>query len=106
MYHDTGRNTRCDLFRDIPVDVLRGLAITIMVGANLIPSLLVPPAPFWLRLVSSIAAPLFIFLSGMMVALSCRLRHHTLSYFLLRGGFVIGIGALIELVRAGFGPFH
>jgi uncharacterized membrane protein len=105
VYHDTGRNTRCDLFRDIPVDVLRGLAITIMVGANLIPALLAPPAPFWLRLVSSVAAPQFIFLSGMMVALSCRLRHHTLSYFLLRGGFVIGIAALIELFILGSVPF-
>ena len=92
-------------FRDIPVDLLRGLAITIMVGANLIPYLLAPPAPFWLRLVSSVAAPLFIFISGMMVALSCRTKHYTLSYFLLRGGFVIGIAAFLDLFVMGFVPF-
>ncbi len=92
-------------FRDIPVDLLRGLAITIMVGANLIPYLLAPPAPFWLRLVSSVAAPLFIFIAGMMVALSCRTKHYPLSYFLLRGGFVIGIAAFLDLFVMGFVPF-
>jgi len=92
-------------FRDVPVDVLRGLAITIMVGANLIPYLLISPAPFWLRLISSIAAPLFIFLSGMMVALSCRIKRHTFSYFLVRGGFVVVIAALLDLLANGIIPF-
>lgn len=92
-------------FRDVPVDVLRGLAITIMVAANLIPFLLQPPAPYWLRLVASVAAPLFIFLSGMMVALSCRMKNHTLSYFLLRGGFVVVVAALLDLLARGSVPF-
>jgi uncharacterized membrane protein len=91
-------------FRDIPVDLLRGLAITIMVGANLIPFLLQPPAPFWLRLAASAAAPLFIFLSGMMVALSCRMKNHTLSYFILRGGFVVVIAALLDILVRGSVP--
>ncbi|MDD1694585.1 MAG: heparan-alpha-glucosaminide N-acetyltransferase domain-containing protein [Methanoregula sp.] len=92
-------------FRDIPVDVLRGLAITIMVGANLIPHLLVPPAPFWLRFLSSVAAPLFIFLSGMMVALSCRMKRYTFSYFIRRGGFVILIAVFLDLFVLGTVPF-
>jgi uncharacterized membrane protein len=92
-------------FRDIPIDVLRGLAIMIMVGANLVPSLLAPPAPAWLRLLSSVAAPLFIFLSGMMVALSCCRKNYTLSYFLYRGGFVITIAAILDLVVQGSVPF-
>lgn len=92
-------------FRDISVDLLRGFAIAVMVGANLIPTLLIPPAPFWLRLLASIAAPLFIFLSGMMVALSCRKKRHPLSYFLLRGGVVICLAALLDLCVWGFLPF-
>jgi uncharacterized membrane protein len=92
-------------FRDVPVDLLRGFAITIMVAANLIPFLLQPPAPYWLRLVASVAAPLFIFLSGMMVALSCRMKNHTLSYFIIRGGFVVVVAALLDLLVRGSVPF-
>jgi uncharacterized membrane protein len=92
-------------FRDIPVDVLRGLAIILMVGANLIPYLLEPPVPFWLRLGASLAAPLFIFLSGMMVPLSCRTKQRSLSYFLMKGGLVFAIAALLDLLVWGFFPF-
>ena len=92
-------------FRDVSVDLLRGLAIAVMVAANLVPALLVPPAPFWLRVLASVAAPLFIFLSGMMVALSFRLKKHTCSYFLLRGGFVVLLGALLDLLARGAVPF-
>jgi len=63
----------------------------------MIPFLLVPPAPFWLRVLASVAAPLFIFLSGMMVALSFRLKKHTFSYFLIRGGFVVLLGVLMAM---------
>jgi uncharacterized membrane protein len=92
-------------FRDLSVDLLRGLAIAVMVAANLVPFLLVPPAPFWLRVIASVAAPLFIFLSGMMVALSFRKKNHTCSYFLLRGGFVVLLGALLDLLAWGVVPF-
>lgn len=92
-------------FRDRSVDLLRGLAITLMVCANLIPFLLIPPAPFWLRVMASVAAPLFIFLSGMMVALSFRMKKHPSSYFLCRGGFVILLGALLDLLARGAVPF-
>jgi len=92
-------------FRDIPVDILRGLAIAIMVGANLVPYLLLPPAPFWLRLAATIAAPLFVFLSGMMVTLSVRAKKYPFSYFLARGALVIAIAALLDLLAAGLVPF-
>ena len=92
-------------FRDLSVDLLRGLAIAIMVAANLIPFLLIPPAPFWLRVIASVAAPLFIFLSGMMVALSFCSKKHPFSYFLIRGGFVILLGALLDLLTRGLVPF-
>jgi uncharacterized membrane protein len=92
-------------FRDMSVDLLRGLAIAIMVAANLIPFLLVPPAPFWLRVIASVAAPLFIFLSGMMVALSFNQKRYRFSYFLLRGGIVVLLGALLDLLARGMIPF-
>jgi uncharacterized membrane protein len=76
-----------------------------MVGANLIPYLLEPPVPFWCRLLASLAAPLFIFISGMMVPLSCRTKKHDLSYFVVKGSFVIAIAALLDLVVWGFFPF-
>jgi len=92
-------------FRDIPVDVLRGFAIAVMVAANLVPSLLLPPAPFWLRLVSSVAAPLFIFLSGMMVALSCGRKSYTFLYFLRRGAIVTVIAAALDIFARDTMPF-
>jgi len=83
-------------FRDRPVDLLRGIAIVLMVGANTIPYLLLPPVPFAIRVLSSLAAPLFILLSGMMVALSCTQKRRPFSYFLVRGGMVILVAALLE----------
>ena len=83
-------------FRDRPVDLLRGIAIVLMVGANTIPYLLAPPVPFGIRVLSSLAAPLFILLSGMMVALSCTQKRRPFPYFLIRGGMVILVAALLE----------
>jgi uncharacterized membrane protein len=92
-------------FRDIPVDLLRGIAIVLMVGANTVPYLLLPPVPFAIRVLSSLAAPLFILLSGMMVALSRTRKQYPLSYFLIRGGLVILIAALLEAAVWGIVPF-
>ena len=87
-------------FRDIPVDLLRGIAITLMIGANTVPYLLLPPVPFAIR-VLSLAAPLFILLSGMMVTLSRSRKQYGLGYFLIRGALVIMIAAGLEAVAWG-----
>ncbi|HVP97584.1 heparan-alpha-glucosaminide N-acetyltransferase domain-containing protein [Methanoregula sp.] len=92
-------------FRDLPVDLLRGIAIVLMVGANTVPYLLLPPVPFALRVLASLAAPLFILLSGMMVALSRSRKPHKLSYFLVRGGLVILVAALLQSAVWGIVPF-
>ncbi len=92
-------------FRDIPVDIMRGLAITLMIGANLVPFFLEPPVPFWLRLIASLAAPLFIFLSGMMVPLSCQAKHRDLSYFLMKGALTVLIAGVLDLFVWGYFPF-
>lgn len=105
MVPDTVSTPSFAPFRDIPVDALRGFAIAVMVAANLVPSLLLPPPPFWLRLISSVAAPLFIFLAGMMVALSFGRKSYGLLYFLKRGAIVTGIAAVLDLFIRGMVPF-
>jgi uncharacterized membrane protein len=91
--------------RDIPVDLLRGVAIVLMVGANTVPYLLQPPVPFAVRFLSSLAAPLFILLAGMMVALSREKKQYPFSSFLIRGGLVILVAALLEAAVWGIVPF-
>lgn len=76
-----------------------------MIGANTIPFLLLPPAPFWMRIVSSIAAPLFIFIAGMMFALITGKKYYDLKYSLLRGGFIVLTAALLETLDLGIVPF-
>lgn len=51
--------TRCHF-----VDFLRGIAIIVMLQANIIPYINHLPSPLYLRLLYSLAAPIFIFLSG------------------------------------------
>jgi uncharacterized membrane protein len=52
------------------VDFMRTTAIFIMVIANAAPYIMETPNPNWLRLICSLAAPLFIFLSGFSFFLS------------------------------------
>jgi len=91
-------------FRDIPVDILRGLAITLMIMANLTPALFLPPAPGWYRFLSSLAAPLFIGLAGMMVALSRTGKGRSLTHIATRGGLVILAGAFLQLLVFDYVP--
>ena len=46
------------------IDFMRTIALVIMIIANSCPYVLNTPHPVWLRFISSLAAPLFIFLSG------------------------------------------
>jgi uncharacterized membrane protein len=56
------------------IDFLRSLAIIIMIFANSSPYIFQGPHPIWFRLFCSIAAPLFIFLSGYSFHLSFRIN--------------------------------
>ncbi len=91
--------------RDATIDIMRGLAVLMMVCGNLPTVLLVNPYPFWLVLVSAWAAPLFITISGMMVALTAQTKGHGVRYFLLRGAMLVIIGLLIEVFILGGSPF-
>lgn len=91
--------------RDMPVDVLRGGAIALMVMANMAPALLQPPAPGWFRFLATLAAPVFVILSGMMVALSRSGKGRTLGYIARRGGMVLLLAMFLDAAAGGIIPF-
>jgi len=84
------------------IDVLRGIAILLMIPANFAPYLAEPHA-VWYRIAGSFAAPMFITLSAGMVALQRGKR--SFGYYAKRGGCVILIGALIDWLLTGILPF-
>lgn len=91
--------------RDKTIDTLRGLAIFTMVAANMAALVLAEPHPFWFRLYGSFAAPLFILLAGMMVALTTQTKGHRLKYFVIRGVMIIAVGVLIDVLIWNIYPF-
>lgn len=97
------RHARLWYMRDITIDVTRGLAIFMMVAANTLPYLLMPPVPFPVRLYGTFAAPIFITLAGMMVALTK--ERHDFGYFLDRGAIIVLIGVLIDVFLWNIYPF-
>jgi uncharacterized membrane protein len=88
--------------RDLSVDTLRGIAIFIMIGANMVPYSLFEPHPLIERAYASFAAPLFVLLAGMMVSFGTRKGlskgHASIKPFLTKGGLLILIGALIDVL--------
>lgn len=84
------------------IDTLRGLAILLMIPANLSPYLTEPHA-MWFRILGSFAAPTFIMLSAGMIVL--RGEKHSLSYYLKRGGIVVGVGVLLDVFLWNIFPF-
>jgi uncharacterized membrane protein len=91
-------------FRDVPVDVLRGLAIAVMILANMSGALLLH-APDWYRFISSLAAPSFILLAGMMVALSRIGKGRSLAYMAARGGLTILVAVVLDTLILNIVPF-
>ncbi len=84
------------------IDTLRGLAIILMVPANLAPYF-AEPHPIWFRILGSFAAPTFIMLSAGMIVM--RGEKHNLSYYLKRGGIVLGVGMLLDMLLWKIFPF-
>ncbi len=92
--------------RDISIDIIRGIAIFIMLGANVVGYVASCKLhPLWFDVFSSFAAPLFILLSGYMVAVNSSKKHNSLSYYLLRGGMLVLTAALIDSLIWGLLPF-
>jgi len=87
------------------VDFLRGLAILLMVMANSAPYLLSEPYPYLLRFLSSLAAPLFIFLSGFSLAYTIGEKPNYLS----KCGQALQLllsAALLDILVWGIYPFQ
>jgi len=92
--------------RDLSIDSLRALAIITMVAANMGP-LLSSPHSIFFRYFGSFAAPTFVTLSGMMVAMPFVLgkNKHNFSYYLKRGLFLMAAGAFLDVVAYRELPF-
>ncbi len=82
--------------RNRGLDMARGFAIVTMILINLSAVALANPTPTAIRVLGSLAAPLFVMLSGLMVALTA--EKHGLHYFLLnRGAWIIAVAIFIDI---------
>lgn len=82
------------LSRELYVDLLRAMAIFIMVFANYAPYLLVEDTPFLIRFLFSMAAPLFIFLAGFTSVIQ---RTENKQKTIYRGVAIILTGICIDM---------
>jgi uncharacterized membrane protein len=88
------------------IDIVRGLSICIMVPANMSALVYAEPHPWWFRVVTSLAAPMFIFLAGLMVGIGSQAKQYDWKYFALRGGLVVVAAALVDALIWNLVPFH
>lgn len=95
-----GKNTA----RLFYIDVIRGWAIVIMVLANSAPYVMQEPYPFWFRLMSSFAAPVFIALSGYMIGLKTNLTSN--KKLIVRGLLVVLAAISIDVFIWKLMPFQ
>jgi uncharacterized membrane protein len=92
--------------RDVSIDILRGISVVIMLGANALGYVTPSEAhPLWFHFYASLAAPLFILLSSYMICENASQGKHTLPYYLLRGGMILLTGAFIDVVFWQSFPF-
>ena len=87
-----------NLGRDSSIDIIRGIAIFTMVAANMAAHSFIAPHPFIFRLYGTFAAPIFIFLSGMMVGYAHHLKKYKFNYYLVRGGLILLVGVLLDVI--------
>lgn len=92
--------------RDLTIDVVRGIAIFTMVGANMAPFLAEPHSTL-MRYYSSFAAPIFVTLAGTMIAFGvyAKPESHGVMYMVKRGLFLIAVAAFIDVVAWNYLPF-
>ena len=91
--------------RNHSLDILRGLAIFTMILSNFAGEMLKAPHPFFLRMVGSLAAPLFVIIVGFLISYSVLNKGYPLSYFLLRGFLTWVIAASIDMFLWASYPF-
>lgn len=92
--------------RNLSIDIVRGVAIFIMLPSNMAASVYAEPHAGWFRIMSSLAAPTFVSLAGMMVGFGSITNKYDGKHFLLRGGLLLIIGALVDILIWRFIPFY
>ncbi|MBI2258684.1 MAG: DUF1624 domain-containing protein [Flavobacteriia bacterium] len=90
--------------RDQSIDVLRGLALFIMLFANAAPYLINEQHPFYVRVMDSLAAPMFISIAGYSILLSNPYNTTFLKNF-KRGFAVIIMAVFIDVFIWKISPF-
>lgn len=87
------------------IDMLRGFAIFLMIPINLAGEVLADEYPLILRAACSLAAPIFIMLSGFMASITLD-KHHSFKYYILRRGlFILFVGVLVDVIVWQIYPF-
>lgn len=87
------------------IDLLRTAAIFIMIIANASPYLVKGSISYEFRLFCSLAAPVFIFLSGFVLSISIKPEEKNWAKW-RNAGYLIGTGAFIDSVIWGIKPFN
>jgi uncharacterized membrane protein len=92
--------------RIVTIDILRGLAIFIMVPSNMAASVYVEPHAFWFRVMSSFAAPIFIAVAGMMIVVVASTKSYGTGHYFVRGMLLIMVAALVDALVNKMLPFY
>jgi len=87
------------------IDLLRGVAIFVMLAANSSPYLLQEPYPYLFRFVYSLAAPVFIFLSGFSLAYSLMMKS-SFSKKVYQAFYLLFSAALLDTFVWKIQPFQ
>lgn len=87
--------------RNHSIDFVRSIAIIIMLSANAAPYIIAPSSPFEFRLICSLAAPLFTFLSGYTFAM-----HASKTNGLKSGIFVLCSALIVDCLAWNIPPFQ
>ena len=91
--------------RNSAIDSLRGLAIFVMVAANMAAYNYEEPHSFLFRLYGSFAAPCFIFLSGILVPYTISEHKRTFFYYIQRGFLILFVAVSLDIFLWGLIPF-
>ncbi len=91
--------------RNYTIDIVRGFAIYTMIASNLAGEMLAPTHPLALTIFGSMAAPIFVFLAGYLVAMGFRLKNYNFGYFFIRGILTLLTAAFIDSAFWHWYPF-
>lgn len=98
-----------DTSRDLTLDIMRGLAVFLMVQGNMAGAIFEHPYPIWMAtyvFLGSFVPALFILVAGMVVAYTVINKGYTLKHFMLRGaGLIFGAAIFLDVFIWGHVPF-